>query len=213
MLHGKNAIRIIGAMALAVAATAFLVSGGSCGCSVAPAPSGSPYAASPTFATPTDIPGVTNFASFDTDLYRGIQPSRAGCEELKRRGIKTIISLRWGEHDTADLKGLGFNYIHISSSPMFVEKDKIGQFLKVSQMQELRPMFVHCQHGSDRTGLMVAAYRVGYQNWSPADAFAEMETFGFHGIYVNIKSFVLGMTRKDLQQYASEAQMPKIEHP
>jgi protein tyrosine/serine phosphatase len=43
-----------------------------------------------------------------------------------------------------------------------------------------RPVFIHCEHGVDRTGLVIALYRVIYQNWKPADAKAEWVKSG-HG--------------------------------
>jgi protein tyrosine/serine phosphatase len=45
-----------------------------------------------------------------------------------------------------------------------------------------RPIFVHCQHGEDRTGLIVGLYRVETEHWSPAAAYREMIAKGFHKI-------------------------------
>ena len=43
-------------------------------------------------------------------------------------------------------------------------------------------MLVHCWHGSDRTGIIVAAYRIIYENWSVAQAEAEFcrDEYGHH---------------------------------
>ena len=43
-------------------------------------------------------------------------------------------------------------------------------------------MLVHCKHGSDRTGCVVAAYRMVFNNWSKEDAIQEFkdEKFGYH---------------------------------
>ena len=45
------------------------------------------------------------------------------------------------------------------------------------------PFFVHCQHGSDRTGVCIAAYRIVVQGWTKQDAIREMTggNYGFHG--------------------------------
>jgi protein tyrosine/serine phosphatase len=38
---------------------------------------------------------------------------------------------------------------------------------------------MHCKHGSDRTGLMAAMYRVVVQGWSKEQALKEMTEGGF----------------------------------
>jgi protein-tyrosine phosphatase len=47
------------------------------------------------------------------------------------------------------------------------------------------PTLLHCENGSDRTGLITALYRIIYEDWSPAQAVAELEEprFGFHYWY------------------------------
>jgi tyrosine-protein phosphatase SIW14 len=42
------------------------------------------------------------------------------------------------------------------------------------------PIFVHCQHGQDRTGVIVALYRIFYEQWTPQAAHDEMMNMGFH---------------------------------
>jgi protein-tyrosine phosphatase len=41
-------------------------------------------------------------------------------------------------------------------------------------------VFVHCRYGDDRTGMMIAAYRMAVEGWTPEEARQEMEKFGFH---------------------------------
>ena len=45
-----------------------------------------------------------------------------------------------------------------------------------------KPVLVHCWHGSDRTGSVVAAYRIAFQNWTPAAALDELRHggYGYH---------------------------------
>ena len=38
-----------------------------------------------------------------------------------------------------------------------------------------RPVFVHCKHGADRTGTMVAFYRILFEGWSKDEAIREMK--------------------------------------
>ena len=41
-------------------------------------------------------------------------------------------------------------------------------------------IFVHCKFGGDRTGVMVAAYRIAENRWSAQLAIKKMYSFGFH---------------------------------
>jgi len=58
--------------------------------------------------------------------------------------------------------------------------DLVLQALRIMADPANRPLLIHCQHGADRTGAMVALYRVVVQNWSKADAIREMNEGGYH---------------------------------
>jgi protein tyrosine/serine phosphatase len=66
-------------------------------------------------------------------------------------------------------------------------------------------VFVHCQHGADRTGMMVAAYRVMEMGWTPEEAAAELPRFGFHPIWQGIRERVLAFDRDDLRRKVNGA--------
>ena len=53
-----------------------------------------------------------------------------------------------------------------------------------------RPIYVHCEHGVDRTGAMMAVYRMEDEGWSNADAYAEMVSYGAHMIFRDLRNFV-----------------------
>ncbi len=65
----------------------------------------------------------------------------------------------------------------------------------------IRPgTFVHCEHGQDRTGLIVAIHRVQADGWTKADAEGEMLAHGFHkqlhGLWEYWESFRLERPRE-----------------
>ena len=62
-----------------------------------------------------------------------------------------------------------------------------------------RPVFIHCKHGADRTGTMVAFYRLVFEGWSKAEALREMREggFGFHKIWQNLLDFI---EKSDVEQ-------------
>ena len=61
---------------------------------------------------------------------------------------------------------------------------------QIEQGQKHGAVLVHCYHGADRTGIVIAFYRMIYQNWTPADAKAEMLQggFGYHSVWKNLEN-------------------------
>lgn len=55
----------------------------------------------------------------------------------------------------------------------------IARFLKLTPENRGKKISVHCQTGDDRTGMMIAAYRMAEQGWTAQEAMREMEAFGF----------------------------------
>jgi tyrosine-protein phosphatase SIW14 len=160
-------------------------------------------------AVPTnDLPGLPNFARVSDGLYRGAQPTAEGFAELKKMGVKTIVNLRSAHSDTELLEGLGLNYVAISFKPWHPEEEDIFEFLKVVADPGNRPVFVHCQHGADRTGTMVAIYRVAVEGWDMREAMEEMPNFGFHSIWDDLKEYLLGLDPKNLAEAAKSFESP-----
>jgi protein tyrosine/serine phosphatase len=169
-------------------------------------------AKAPQPATPRDdLPGLKNFAEVSNVLWRGAQPTAEGFAELKRRGVKTIVSLRATHSDRDLMAGTGLQYIDIPCHAWHPEEEDVLKFLKVVCDEENRPVFVHCAAGADRTGTMVAVYRMLEQGWMPEDAVKELNNFHFHPVFGEIlpflKKFDTATTRKKLETTAA----PKIE--
>ena len=158
-----------------------------------------------------DIKGLSNFAQVSDVLYRGAQPEPEGFAELKKLGIKTIINLRDNNSDRDELKGLGLQYCEIPSEADDVEEEKIAAFLKVALNPAHQPVFVHCAHGADRTGLMVAAYRIYVQGWKNEDALAETNLFGRHKIYKDIPRYISTFDIEAIKKKIQTVAEPKIE--
>lgn len=142
--------------------------------------------------TQTQHQNLPNFHQVDTYLYRGAQPTSEGFHELEKMGIKTIISLR-SNHSDRDL--LLNTHLQLESIPLDtwnVTEADIVHFLKIATNPDRQPVFVHCQHGSDRTGTMCAAYRVVVQGWTKQQALEEMKRpdLGFHAIWGNLPKLI-----------------------
>jgi protein tyrosine/serine phosphatase len=52
---------------------------------------------------------------------------------------------------------------------------------------------IHCQHGADRTGALVALYRVVVQGWTKEKAVLEMNQGGYHhsALWRNLDDYVM----------------------
>ncbi|HYF50187.1 MAG TPA: tyrosine-protein phosphatase [Planctomycetota bacterium] len=152
-----------------------------------------------------DIPGLKNFAKVSDVLYRGEQPEREGFEALKKMGVKTIVNLRSFNSDRSKLKGLGLQYAHIYCKAWNPEDEDVIKFLKIIQDKNNHPVFVHCQHGADRTGMMVAIYRMMEQGWSIEESRKEVENFGFHKIWKDIQKYLQKFKAEDMKKKVLES--------
>ncbi|MGC8723605.1 MAG: fused DSP-PTPase phosphatase/NAD kinase-like protein [Acidobacteriota bacterium] len=157
-----------------------------------------------------DLPGLPNFARVSDGLYRGAQPTREGFEGLKAMGVRTVINLRNHHSDAPLLADLGFRYVEIPCDAWRMEDAPVVLFLKLATDEACQPVFVHCQHGSDRTGIMVAAYRVVVQDWDPSLAEAELPNFGFHPVFLNLSRYVAGLDGASLRAQVREMPDPMI---
>lgn len=137
--------------------------------------------------------GVAYAAQVAPDLYRGGQPDQEGVEWLRSIGIKTVVNLRHYHGDTEGerVRAAGMRYVRIPLESTDPPTDaQVRRFLSVIDDPDARPVYVHCLHGVDRTGAMLAVYRIREEGWNNADALAEMEHFGAHGILHDLRRFV-----------------------
>jgi protein tyrosine phosphatase (PTP) superfamily phosphohydrolase (DUF442 family) len=143
----------------------------------ADAPGGRPA----TWAQPVALASLTNCYRVGADLYRSEQPAPSDIKDLTSIGIKSVLSLRHYHHDPAGLNRAGIATLQY---PVDAGSLTVSDLIKILQLirDAPKPVLVHCWHGSDRTGLAVAGYRMVFMNWSKADAIAELclGGFGYH---------------------------------
>ena len=149
------------------------------GCVNAPAPR-TAQAGKTSPASRPAVRGIENFSKVSDSLYRGAQPTEAGYETLGNLGVHTIVTLRVLDHDSDELRQAGFQTYHISFKHVHPESEDVLKFLTIVTDKRNQPVFVHCREGEDRTGMMVAVYRMVVQNWPRDQAIREMKEMGFH---------------------------------
>lgn len=125
---------------------------------------------------------LPNFSVVHRGLLRGGQPTRQGMKLLKRMGVRTVVSLQTQKNWEDDYApSLGLNFVRI---PVDIFKkipdSTVQQFLSVVDDPAMQPVYVHCRQGVDRTGVLIAMYRMQRQSWTAEEANAELRRLGHH---------------------------------
>lgn len=145
----------------------------------------------PAWAEPVQLHGSDNFFLVAPGLYRSAQPDATGMRQYEAMGIRTVINLRANHSDDNEAVGTGLVLRHIPINTWSIKDSQVVDLL-VMLRTEQHPLLVHCQHGADRTGLMMAMYRMVEQGWSRERAIAELREggYGFHSIWTNIPRYL-----------------------
>ena len=141
--------------------------------------------------------GVGNFHQVNDAVYRGAQPSPQGIQSLAALGVKTIIDLRGGEGRSAtekkQVEAAGMKYINIPldghSAPTV---EQVSRVLALLNDQGSGPVFIHCRRGADRTGTILACYRISHDHWDNQKALSEAKANGMSWTEIAMKHYVLG---------------------
>ena len=159
-------------------------------CSCVTAPS-EPGPRPETWATPIENEDLPNLHRVAPGLWRGAQPSADGFRALERLGVRTVVSLRSFSRDQLP-DDVELDLVEIPMHAWSQDDEDVVRFLQVATDPARAPVFVHCLHGADRTGLACATYRVVIEGWSKEDALREMQSgnFGFHTIWGGIPEYL-----------------------
>jgi protein tyrosine/serine phosphatase len=160
------------------------------------------------WATPLAVVGLPNLHRVDINLYRSAQPLDGSGEALKKLGIKTVLNLREHDMDVVLKKTQGIGLKRYPLHTWDIDDRDIVAVLKIITNPDNQPILVHCAHGADRTGLMMASYRMIVQGWSKNAARREMKQGGYeyHSVWINIDRRISKMDIAKLRAeiYATE---------
>ena len=123
--------------------------------------------------------GLPNFGEVTPRLYRGGQPTPQGFNKLAEMGVAIVVDFGRSPRDEKQTRKLGMEYVTIPWHCPFPKDEAFAKFLKLVKENPDKKIFAHCRLGDDRTGMMIAAYRMGTQGWSADEAMNEMKQFGF----------------------------------
>ena len=138
---------------------------------------------------------IDNFGQINDTYFRGAQPSDQDYRDLAAIGVKTVIDLtRDGRENEASLvqrAGMKFYRIPMTTSDRPSDA-AVSQFLKLVNDPANQPVYVHCQGGRHRTGVMTAVYRMTQDGWTADRAYSEMRQYRFEGFpgHPELKQFV-----------------------
>ena len=160
------------------------------------------------YAVPADTT-ILHFSKVNDSLYRGGRPKPADLSYLQSLNVRTVINLQGGDlnnpryrafmkwWEPGELAGAIAAEKNLSESlgllffskpldaidPVSDEDDaRIDEIVAIMGNLTAQPVFVHCEHGVDRTGLIIALYEVKYLGMSPHDAYNEWRASGHKGI-------------------------------
>ena len=148
------------------------------------------------FAEPVSIPGIPNFHQVNENIFRGAQPSNDAWEHLAKMGVKVVIDLRRDgedEHSAAQeakaVEAAGMRFVHVPMKGVVAPTEaQVTKVLGIFHSGE--KVFVHCKKGKDRTGTVVACYRILHDKWENNKALAEAKSLGMHWIEVGMKNYI-----------------------
>jgi len=155
------------------------------------------------WASPISVfPGLSNLYRVSSILYRSARPSKEGFEYLNKRvglfrndlPIKTVLYLKTFFNKDNPVLSQHLESEDIVFNIWNTEDRDVIRFLHVVTDPTMQPVLVHCKYGSDRTGMMVAIYRIVIEGWSKTEAIDEMVNGGFgfgdHWVFTNLISYI-----------------------
>ena len=145
---------------------------------------------------------LPNFHRVDQGVYRGGQPKKGGFETLKKFGIKTVIDLRneRGQTESAEAQSNGMQYFNFPMERMGKPDDEtVEKVLDIISNSNQQPVFVHCAKGADRTGTIIAVYRIKHDGWTSERAKAEAKSFGMAPWQIEMKNYIHDYYKRHLK--------------
>ena len=137
---------------------------------------------------------INNFSQVDARLYRSAQPPYSSFADLAALGVKSVINLRQPGDELPDeetfVKLAGMTYTNLPMSGVSTPThDQMNHILATVEALP-GPVYVHCQFGCDRTGLVVGCWRIRHDGWTNDKAVEEAKAFGASDLLPNFRHFL-----------------------
>jgi tyrosine-protein phosphatase SIW14 len=157
---------------------------------------------------------LPNFHQVNQGLYRGAQPREGGFRQLATRGIKTILNLRTADEreraEAVEARAAGLGYFNIAMEGLDrPTHEQIESALKIINDTANQPVFVHCKRGADRTGMVIAIYRITRDGWSTEEALREAKRYGLSFFQFRMKDYIKDYGRDHVAQPTGQNRNPR----
>jgi protein tyrosine/serine phosphatase len=145
-------------------------------------------------AADLQVSGVPNFHQVNEHIFRGGQPNERGWSALAKLGVQTVVDLRDRDQRSTGLEArqveaAGMHYVNVPMSGLLAPSG--DQMEKALALLEAGPVFVHCRRGADRTGTVVACYRIRHDGWDNQKALREAKGHGMSIVEIGMRRYIL----------------------
>jgi tyrosine-protein phosphatase SIW14 len=154
-----------------------------------------------TWASPVIEAKLKKFYKVSPKVYRSEQPSSKAFAEIQALGITDVLNLRNHHTDNDEAEGKRLKLHAVKMNAGSITPEQVLQSLAIIKKSK-GPIVIHCWHGSDRTGTIVAAYRMVFQKWPKEKAIDEFKNggYGYHSrIYPNLIKLLKSLDIEKLQ--------------
>lgn len=146
-------------------------------------------------ADSTTYSELPRFKQVSERLYRGAQPLNGGISKLRELGVNTVINLRRADDrsraEETEVRALGLNFYNIALPNWGRPQDaRVVRIMEIINAPESGRVFIHCKAGVDRTGVIVAIYRMTHDGWTSNRALAEAERSGMRRTQFWMRDYV-----------------------
>jgi protein tyrosine/serine phosphatase len=152
----------------------------------------------PAWSAEPNVPGIPNFHQVSENIFRGGQPANSSWSSLADLGIKLVVDLRLpSEHsinrEEQAVQAAGMRYVSIPMDGFAAPSDQnVSRVLALLEESNTDgPVFVHCRRGSDRSGTVIACYRITHDHWENQKALQEAKSFGMYWIEKGMQHYIL----------------------
>ena len=142
-----------------------------------------------------DVAGVPNLHQVNERVFRSGQPADGSWKAIADLGVKTVIDLRRpDEHSTVSearaVAAAGMQYVNVPMKGVVAPGPE--QMAKVLALLESpNAVLVHCHRGADRTGAVIACYRIAHDRWERKQALQEAKALGMSWTQMGLKKFIM----------------------
>lgn len=146
-----------------------------------------------------------NLHRINDSIFRSEQPTKMGIKEIEKLGVQSVLSVRNIKSDRSIRRKSSLKFYKKTINAWTMTEDELIEALKLL-IQSEKPVLIHCVHGSDRTGTVVAAYRIIFESWSKEKAIQEMlePKYGFHTNFDNLIELIQNL---DVERVKRELDM------